>query len=509
VTAGRRSRPFGAGPLSGALSLLLPAILLVILLVPALLLLPALLRGAGLPGRAATLLRPSQGRPVLPTPTVLPDWARNAARVTSGPISATVTADGTLTSALQARVAFRSGGRLKELLVAPGESVAAGQKLATIDPTELEQAVAQAQANLGLSQARLEAAQAAARAEDVGAARATLEAVQAQIRQSQGVSEQLDALLTVADATVEGVRAGLTPPGRLVRAEDEAAAEGAVRAARARVAAMLAGAARVPDAPALLTQLQARLGQAQAALGPEPAGPSASEVPVAQAQVDVAQAQLEQARLNLDTGTLLAPFAATVGAVHAAPGEPVSAGAPVVTVVDRRRLRAEVLLDEVDVTRVRPGQSATVSFESAPGRTARGNVGAVLPVPIQQGGQARFPVHITIEETPESELLPGMTVRAQIVTAARERTLLIPTRALHLPAQPTPGATPGAAPGSAPGTAGGEGPAVYVVSSDGRRATRRAITTGISTSHVTEVIEGLAEGERVVMPPPVGAPVGG
>ena len=144
-----------------------------------------------------TLLRPSQGRPVLPTPTVLPEWARNAARVTTGPISATVTADGTLTSALQARVAFRSSGRLKEMLVAPGELVAAGQALATIDPTELELAVAQAQANLGLSQARLEAAQAAARAEDVGAARTTLEAVQAQVRQSQGVDEQLDALLTV------------------------------------------------------------------------------------------------------------------------------------------------------------------------------------------------------------------------------------------------------------------------------------------------------------------------
>ena len=304
---------------------------------------------------------------------------------------------------------------------------------------------------------------------------------------------------------MEGVRAGLTPPGRLVRAEDEAAAEGAVRAARARVAAMLAGAARVPGAPALLTQLQARLGQAQAALGPEPAGPSAPEVSVAQAQVDVAQAQLEQARLSLDTGTLLAPFAATVGAVHASPGEPVSAGAPVVTVVDRRRLRAEVLLDEVDVTRVRPGQPATVTFESASGRTARGSVGAVLPVPILQAGQARFPVHIALEETPES----GAPAGDDRPGADRHG------RAGAHPAHPHPGPAlpltvhPGSRAGVRPRDRRGGGPAVYVVSADGRRATRRAITTGISTSHVTEVIEGLAEGERVVMPPPVGAPVGG
>ena len=80
-------------------------------------------------------------------------------------------------------------------------------------------------------------------------------------------------------------------------------------------------------------------------------------------------------------------------------------------------------------------------------------MGAVLPVPILQAGQARFPVHIALEETPESDLLPGMTVRAQIVTAARERTLLVPTRALHFPSQSTPVATPG----SVLGTAGGAG----------------------------------------------------
>jgi HlyD family secretion protein len=395
--------------------------------------------------------------------------------------------------------------------VAPGDAVADGQALATLDPAELQLAVAQAQANLGLSQAKLAAAQAAARSAAVHGARTALEAVQAQVRQAQvrqaqarqaqgadqqgadqqGADEQADAVLAEADAALEGARANLPAPDRAVRPEDEAAAEGAVRAARARVAALLAGAARTPAAQAPLAQVAAGLGQAQADLGPEPAGPSAPDVAVAQAQVDVAQAQLEQARWNLDGSTLVAPFPGTVGAVHAGPGATVSAGAAVVTVLDPRRLRAEVLLDEVDVTRVRPGQPATLTFEAAPGQVGRGSVGAVLPVPSVRAGLVRYLAQIAIAETPETELLPGMAVRAQIATAAREHTLLVPSRAVHL------------ASAGAPGAAQGDGPAVYVVGPDGRAA-RRSITTGLTSGQVTEVVEGLAEGERVVVPPKAG-----
>jgi RND family efflux transporter MFP subunit len=213
----------------------------------------------------------------------------------------------------------------------------------------------------------------------------------------------------------------------------------------------------------------------------------------------VAQAQLDQARANLDSTTLVAPFSATVGEVLAGPGESVSAGGAVVNLLDRRRLRAEVLLDEVDVTRVRAGQPATLTFEAAPGRDARGSVGAVSPLPSVRAGLVRYLAQIAIEETPETDLRPGMTVRAQIVTAAREQTLLVPSRAVHF----APRGAAGAAPGAAQGEARGDEPVVYVVGSDGR-AERRTIITGLASGQVTEVVDGLAEGERVVVPPGAG-----
>jgi len=489
---GRASRPARGRPAIRLPGLLAPGLLLV----PTLLLIPFLLAGTGIAGRVGALLRPSQGRPVVPVPTPVPAWMRDAAAVTAGPISATVTADGTLTAPVQSRVAFRSNGRLKELLVSPGEPVAAGQPLATLDPAELELSVVQAQANLGLTQARLEAARAVARAEDMRGAKTTLEALQAQIRQGTGVDEQTDALLTQADAALESARTGLTGPDRVVRAEDEAAAEGAVRAARARVTALLTGAARAPAAQAALAQAQARLGQAETDLGPDPAGPAAPDVAVAQAQVDVAQAQLDQARWSLDGRTLVAPFPATVGSVLAGPGEAVAAGAAVVTVFDRRRLRADVLLDEVDVTRVRSGQPVTLTYEAAPGRADTGSVGAVLPLPNTQSGLVRYQAQIPIDDTPEGALRPGMTVRAQIVTAARERTLLVPSRAVHPASR------------GAPGDPQGDRPTVYVVGADGGAA-RRAITTGIASGQMTEVVEGLTEGERVVVAPAAGELPGG
>src|SRR5262249_43324046 len=142
------------------------------------------------------------------------------------------------------------------------------------------------------------------------------------------------------------------------------------------------------------------------------------------------------------------------------------------------------------------GEPATLTFEAAPGLAGRGSVGAVSPLPSVRAGLVRYLAQIAIEEMPETDLLPGMKVRAQIVTATHEHTLLVPSRAVHYPARGARGRPRGAAPGE-------DAPAVYVVGPDGR-ATRRTIPTGLSSGRVTEVVEGLAEGERVVVPPAAG-----
>ena len=72
-----------------------------------------------------------------------------------GNLALTVATTGSLVSNNQAKLSFSSSGKLAELDVKVGDVVKAGTVLAKLDPTALQQALAQAQLNLQDAQAAL------------------------------------------------------------------------------------------------------------------------------------------------------------------------------------------------------------------------------------------------------------------------------------------------------------------------------------------------------------------
>jgi len=76
-----------------------------------------------------------------------------------GTISQTASATGTIAAASTANVNFAVSGRINAIDITVGQTVAAGQTLATIDPTALTYQVDEAQANLASAQAKLSADQ--------------------------------------------------------------------------------------------------------------------------------------------------------------------------------------------------------------------------------------------------------------------------------------------------------------------------------------------------------------
>src|SRR4029079_5050823 len=68
--------------------------------------------------------------------------------VTQGNVQMTVAATGPIVNAASVPLTFKSSGKLAEIDVAVGQSVSAGQTLARLDTTDLQIAVAQAQAQL-------------------------------------------------------------------------------------------------------------------------------------------------------------------------------------------------------------------------------------------------------------------------------------------------------------------------------------------------------------------------
>jgi HlyD family secretion protein len=110
---------------------------------------------------------------------------------------------------------------------------------------------------------------------------------------------------------------------------------------------------------------------------------------------------------------------------------------------------------------------------------------------------------------PELKLKPGMTANVSIVVANREGVLTVPNAALRFrPPDSANGAQRGAAGGGPNGTANAKprggasaGRTVYLAPNGReRRAPERVpVTTGITDGVLTEIVEGLQEGDAIVI----------
>src|SRR5215212_4874013 len=99
--------------------------------------------------------------------------------VQPGDLRVTVTATGPITSPSTLPLTFKNSGKLVEIDVAVGDKVQAGQILAKLDTTDLEQQVAQAQASVAQAGANYAKLAAGPTTEAIGVARAQLNAAQA------------------------------------------------------------------------------------------------------------------------------------------------------------------------------------------------------------------------------------------------------------------------------------------------------------------------------------------
>jgi multidrug resistance efflux pump len=202
------------------------------------------------------------------------------------------------------------------------------------------------------------------------------------------------------------------------------ATEDQIAAARAQVSlaqAELDALQEAPDPAALaaaeaqVTAAQAQVEQAQAALDALLAGPSTGDTATAEVNVAQARLALERAQRGLAGVELVTPASGMVIAIQAAPGAFVSAGSPIVTLLDITELGFHTTnLSERDLTQIAPGQTAVVTLKAYPGESIEATVVRIgLQAGPLVGDAATFPVVLALAET-DLDLRPGMTGRAEI-----------------------------------------------------------------------------------------------
>src|SRR5205809_814129 len=225
----------------------------------------------------------------------------------------------------------------------------------------------------------------------------------------------------------------------------------------------------------------------------------------AEANVKIKQGALDKAKADLDHCTITSPIDGVVISRSVDVGQTVAASlqAPVIFAIanDLTKMQIDSNVAEADVGVVKVEQSVDVTVDAFPMQTFHGKVVQVRNAPITVQNVVTYDTVIGVSN-PELKLKPGMTSNVSIIVAHRDDVLQLKNAALRY--RP-PDATPSEARStSSPSGArsrgererrGGER-TVYVLS--GSRPRSVQIKTGISDGIVTEVLDGLKEGDRVV-----------
>lgn len=202
---------------------------------------------------------------------------------------------------------------------------------------------------------------------------------------------------------------------------------------------------------------------------------------VASARVAQEEARLESAEIQLGFTRIFAPIPGVVASVSTQVGETVAASfsAPTfVTIIDLERLEVWAYVDETDIGRIAVGQNATFTVDTYVNTEFSGLVSAIYPKAEVRDNVVNYIVIIEILEDGGAILRPEMTTTTKIALEAGRNVLCLPNSAIR---------------------AGPEG-AYVMLQEPGGDLVQRVVTLGFRSREFTEVVDGLAPTERVLVP---------
>jgi macrolide-specific efflux system membrane fusion protein len=328
-------------------------------------------------------------------------------------VTETISAAGTLASSYTGAANFTTAGKVTAIDVKVGDVVSAGQKLATVDSTQAAKQLQVAKANLSVAQ---------------------------------------DSLVSAEDAE---------------------------------------------DTPATGQNSQ---NSTQSA---------ANSVTSAQAKLDQAELDVQDAQTALDNTTLYAPGAGTVTAVNGTVGQQSSSGSSsssqsttsssgsgqggqgssnsstatsssatstgFITITNMTGLVVNTSVAEIDVSKVKAGQKATVTLNALPDKPVQATVSSINLTPTTSGSVVSYGAQLALTSPPDG-LRPGQSASVVITVAEAENALSVPAAAVT--------------------TAGNTN--IVTVQENGQNVSRQ-VQVGIRGESTVQITSGLTEGENVVL----------
>ena len=187
-----------------------------------------------------------------------------------------------------------------------------------------------------------------------------------------------------------------------------------------------------------------------------------------------AQASLEQLKTRLGYATIKSPISGVVTEKRLEAGDIVSPQTRLFSIADNSMLVSRVMVSELEVALLRQGAVVDVTVDALGGARVPGRIRRVFPS--ADSVTRLVPVEVALSGSALKQLRPGYTIRSTFRLGSRDGALLIPTRAVMGPA----------------------GARTVVIVRQGK-SERRIVRVGPDIDGTTEVLEGLAAGDTVIV----------
>lgn len=191
---------------------------------------------------------------------------------------------------------------------------------------------------------------------------------------------------------------------------------------------------------------------------------------------EINKATLELKRQQLKDARILAPFSGIVGARNVSPGQVITKTVTLTWLTDIDPVKVEVNVPERFISQLKVGQRIQINVATYPDKKFEGEVYFIAEQvnPVTRTALVKAKV-----ANPELLLKPGMFAYLELTLKIRENAIVIPETALSQLIE-------------------GGGATVFVVDK-ANTAQMRKVKLGVRTAGKVEVIEGVVEGEKVIV----------
>lgn len=205
------------------------------------------------------------------------------------------------------------------------------------------------------------------------------------------------------------------------------------------------------------------------------AGPDALDVRSQEMSIEQKESALSDARQKLTDYYIYAPFDGLIAATEAKKGLEASSGTVLFTIISSQQL-AEMTLNEIDIAKIKIGQKANLTFDAIPDLTISGTIVDIDTIGTISQGVASYGIKISFD-VQDNRIKSGMSVSATIIIDLKQNVITVPSSAIK-----TQGNTS----------------YVEVMSDNSTTPMRQIVTTGLFNDTMTEITNGLKEGDKVV-----------